>query len=1136
MHQMIKYSFLLLCLMIIPVTQASPSCDQWKAKVISVQGKVDFQRSGDSYWILLKQGDKFCSGDMIRTSRHSRATIQLDNNTIITLNQSTTLNFSMPEVKTSSWFIDLFEGAAFFRSRQQQKLNIQTPFINAAHEGTEFLVTVNSKQTTISVFDGQVSASNKLGKISIKKGFKGVANNNEAPKLQALKINLQDAVQWTLYYPPIIDIQDYQSTFQPVINAYRQGNIQQAIALLDSITEKHSNTSYLSLKSSLLLSIGRVDEASTLLDSLLKLESKNSTAFALQSIIAIAKNQKDKARLLAQQAVTLSPQSAVAHIALSYAHQAHFDIASAQSSVETAVNLSPKNSLAWARLAELQLSSADHQNALKSATKAQQLNPNLGRTLSILGFSHLAQINIKQAETAFKLAITKDSSDPLTHLGLGLAKIRSGNIIEGTRDIETAASLDPNNSTMRSYLGKAYYEQNNNQYASTELAIAKEVDPNDPTPWFYDGILKQSTNRPIEALHDMQKAIELNDNRGVYRSKLLLDEDAAARSVNLSRIYQDLGFDRVALKQSWNALALNPTDHSAHRYLSDSLQGKPFYRIARASELLQAQLLQPINITPVQPQLTTDNISVLNSTGPSSLSSGEYDPLFSTNGAKILVNGAYGSNNTLTNNAIISAVYNKLSLSMGQFHFQTDGFRTNDDYKQDIYNAFVQYTVTPNLSFQFELKSEDIRAGDVPFRLNNFHQKNLSESIEHDTSRFGLHYKISPAHDILVSTFYTSQKETENNDTLSSSPIVQLNVKSKAKSKIDGYQLETQYIFHPSAFNFTLGIGYLELNNNTTINTDSTLTFIPPFLPPISSVDKLTSQDKTKYFNTYLYTQSEILPSLTSIVGLSFDSFKEGTNKTEQFNPKAGLIWKPINQLSFRGAIIRNLKRPLASNQTIEPTQVAGFNQLFDGNNGSSVWQYSLGIDFNPAKAFFIGGEINWRDIKKPLLINNNLTTQDKDETLYFTYAYWAPLNWLSLSAEYHFEKFKREFETNNIDPLDPQSVSTHTIPLSIHLFEKHGFFSTLSATYIKQNTSFVRDISTLAKYSDPLAEINSNFWTFDSSIGYRFPKKIGNLSFEIKNMFDNSYVYHSIFDASGPQLSPFTPEREFFIKLSLFY
>jgi hypothetical protein len=46
----------------------------------------------------------------------------------------------------------------------------------------------------------------------------------------------------------------------------------------------------------------------------------------------------------------------------------------------------------------------------------------------------------------------------------------------------------------------------------------------------------------VEALHKLQKAIELNDNRAVYRSRLLLDSDLAARSAALARIYSDFGF------------------------------------------------------------------------------------------------------------------------------------------------------------------------------------------------------------------------------------------------------------------------------------------------------------------------------------------------------------------------------------------------------------------------------------------------------------------------------------------------------------------------------------------------------------------------------------------------------------------
>ncbi len=131
----------------------------------------------------------------------------------------------------------------------------------------------------------------------------------------------------------------------------------------------------------------------------------------------------------------------------------------------------------------------------------------------------------------------------------------------------------------------------------------KDLDPADPSPWFYDAIRKQTINRPVEALADLQKSIELNDNRAVYRSKLLLDQDLAARSAGLARIFEDLGFQRLALVKGWKSVNTDPTGFSAHRLLSDVYSELPRHEIARVSELLQSQLLQPVNIAPLYPKL-----------------------------------------------------------------------------------------------------------------------------------------------------------------------------------------------------------------------------------------------------------------------------------------------------------------------------------------------------------------------------------------------------------------------------------------------------------------------------------------------------------------------------------------------------
>src|SRR5439155_4507521 len=176
----------------------------------------------------------------------------------------------------------------------------------------------------------------------------------------------------------------------------------------------------------------------------------------------------------------------------------------------------------------------------------------------------------RRAQEAFERAIALDPADPLPRLGLGLARIRRGDLQAGRQEIEAAASLDPGNSLVRSYLGKAYYEERRDGVAGEELGRAKALDPSDPTPWFYDAIRKQSVNRPVEALHDLQRAIELNDNRAVYRSRLLLDDDLAARSANLARIYDDLGFQQLGLVEGWKSVNTDPTSNAAHRFLADS--------------------------------------------------------------------------------------------------------------------------------------------------------------------------------------------------------------------------------------------------------------------------------------------------------------------------------------------------------------------------------------------------------------------------------------------------------------------------------------------------------------------------------------------------------------------------------------
>ncbi len=349
-----------------------------------------------------------------------------------------------------------------------------------------------------------------------------------------------------------------------------------------------------------------------------------------------------------------------------------------------------------------------------AAQKAVALDPNLARTQTVLGFAYLVQMKTAEARGAFDKAIALDQADPLPRLGLGLSKIRDGRLEEGGRDIEIAASLDPSNAMVRSYLGKLYYEEKRFPRDEREYKVAKELDPKDPTPFFYDAILKQTTNRPVEALQDMEKAIALNDNRAVYRSELLLDSDNASRSASLARIYTDLGFQQLALVEGYKSVNADPTNFSAHRFLADTYSVLPRHEIARVSELLQSQLLQPVNLTPLQPRLAESNLFLISSGGPGTASFSEFNPLFTGDGYTVASDRHgrperhLGRRCRRRRTRRQGGVQRRLLRISGP-----TGSGTNGDQNDDIFDVFAQYDFTPQTSVQAEYRHRKTDVGDL---------------------------------------------------------------------------------------------------------------------------------------------------------------------------------------------------------------------------------------------------------------------------------------------------------------------------------------------------------------------------------------------------------------------------------------
>ena len=195
-------------------TANATSCPEWVAKAVSIQGTVELrmaktQSTSGKRWIAVKRGDSFCANDVVRVKTNGRAALILTNDTVLRLDQNSTITFTNLSENSASQ-LNLSEGIAHFISRVKQAFEVVTPFVNAAVEGTEFVVEVNDNQSQVTVFEGRVRVSNTSGEVLLGKNQTAVAKKGQSPLIN-INLKPRDVVQWALYYPRVLDSSSYNS-------------------------------------------------------------------------------------------------------------------------------------------------------------------------------------------------------------------------------------------------------------------------------------------------------------------------------------------------------------------------------------------------------------------------------------------------------------------------------------------------------------------------------------------------------------------------------------------------------------------------------------------------------------------------------------------------------------------------------------------------------------------------------------------------------------------------------------------------------------------------------------------------------------------------------------------------------------
>ena len=906
-------------------TNAAPNSASTNNLLVMIQGSVEVARAGQTAWAPGILNQILFPRDRVRTGERSRAEIYLAGG--MTIKKGELSEVEIPPSENPTFKRGVFE---IFHRDRNKNYEYRLPGAIAAIRGTDFLVRVDPDgRSELTVIDGEVSLRNAGGQILVASNERGVVEANGTLRKTAVVEVMNDLIQWSLYYPAVIDIDelpftnDERTRLRGSLEAYRAGDLLSAVAQFPWQTAPASDADRI-FRAALLASVGQVEKASDLLSS-----AKDSPqSRALREMLTVTKGAKWSS--------TNAPESASGWLAESYARQFDNRIEAALQAAESAAAKDPRFGFAFERVAELQFSSGRIRTALVALNQSLELSPRNAQALALKGYLLAAQNHIPEALPWFDQAIAIDSALANAWLGRGLCLIREGHSAAGRQDLLVAASLEPQRSVLRSYLGKAFAEGSDDAHAVHELQLARQLDPNDPTAWLYSALLKQQQNRINEAIGDLQSSQERNDNRSLFRSRFLLDEDRAVGSANLAGIYRDAGMTDVSVNEAVQAVNDDYANYSAHLFLAESLDSlrdptrfNLRYETAWFNELLLANLYAPVGARPISQNISQE----------------EYSRLFEQDRLGLDADSYYRSDGQFRETASQYGSKGNTSYSLDLDYRHNDGIRPNNDLSDIEWYSQIKHQLGPNDTVMLFAKYENYHSGDN-FQYNN--PANASPDFHYDEHQTPLavaayHHEWTDGDHTLVMAgrLPTSQQITDQNGSYYLVPVVNganfYNAQDYSnldyQNRFTIYTAEVNHLIEREAHTLIFGARYQfgKFNTSDTLTPSAGL-----FAPVDSSID-----ERFQRLSFYAYHQWELFTGFRFTTGVDYDrmtypdNFRfspvtPGVARREQISPKVAVNWSPNSEVTFRAAYARALGgASLDESFTLEPTQIGGFNQAF---------------------------------------------------------------------------------------------------------------------------------------------------------------------------------------------------------------
>ena len=394
----------------------------------------------------------------------------------------------------------------------------------------------------------------------------------------------------------------------------------------------------------------------------------------------------------------------------------------------------------------------------------------------------------------------------------------------------------------------------------------------------------------------------------------------------------------------------------------------------------------------------------------------------------------------------------------------SSGYRPNGDYDAWVFGGQAGWELGPQTEVGFSAKYINKEIG-VPGPIS-FPDPDDRQKDDNTLLDLTFRTQITPKFKVNFRGFYNYYRNTFE---AGSQGIFSTGPPSLNKSYATGGDLQTTYGLG-SAHLFTGGVEGIEDRVNSSA----------------FGVQRATRGA------VYLQDEIEVLPSLTATLGLRFDAH---SIYEEQWNPRAGLLWRLPWETRLRASVGRSFRAP-TFNDLYWPASpwTAGNPNL----QPETSWNYEVGVEKNFEKwavvkvaGFYrdVDDLINWAAGSDFVFRPSNIDSAEiwgvEAEAMIHLGKGWSlPMNYSFL--------YPRDNKTGDPIPFRPK----HLVNVGVEYISSMGLKANIKGRYVRY---YVTQTSTL----------NKDYFVLDGRVAYEFPvyrSYRGEVYLNLANAFDAEY------------------------------